>query len=85
VDDEEKGGTGRRGGIGRIVEAEDDPLADAADAADDLTVDGLDRRVDRAENERAVQREPIEPASDDIARQRVEVADNVGKFRDVIS
>jgi hypothetical protein len=67
------------------VEREHDPLADAAHAADDPTVEDVDGRIDRAENERAVQREPLEPASDNMARQRVEVDDNVGKFGDVIS
>jgi hypothetical protein len=67
------------------VEPEHEPLADAADTANDPTVDRVDRRVDRAKDERAVQGEPLEPASDDMARQRVEVDDNVGKFGDVIS
>jgi hypothetical protein len=67
------------------IEDEHNPLADAAHVANDLTVDGVDGRVDSAEDERAVQREPLEPASDDVARQRVEVDDNVGKFGDVIS
>jgi hypothetical protein len=67
------------------VEHEHDPLADAAHAANDLTVDDFEGRVDRAEDKRAVQREPLEPASGDVARQRVEVDDNVGEFGDVIS
>ncbi len=67
------------------VEHEDDPLADAADAANDLTVDDGDGRVDGSEDEGAAQREPLEPASDDVPRQRVEVDDNVGEFGDVIS
>jgi hypothetical protein len=67
------------------IEDEHNPLADAAHAANDLTVDDVEGRVDGAEDEGAVQREPLEPASDDMARQRVEVDDNVGKFGDVIS
>jgi hypothetical protein len=48
-------------------------------------VDRVDRRVDGAEDERAVQDEPLEAAADDVARQRLEIDDNVGKFGDVIS
>ena len=71
--------------IGILIEDQHDPLADAADAAHDLAVDDVDRRVDGAEDEGAVQREPLEPASDDVPRQRIEVDDNVGEFGDVIS
>ena len=71
--------------IGIPIEGQHDPLADAADAAHDLTVDDVDRRVDGPEDEGAVQREPLEPASDDVPRQRIEVDDNVGEFGDVIS
>jgi hypothetical protein len=85
VDNEKEGGTGRRGGRGRIVKGEDDTLADAAHAANELTVDGVDGWIDGPEDEGAVQREPLEPASDDMPRQRVEVDDNVGEFGDVIS
>ena len=67
------------------LEHQDNPLADAADAANDLTVDDVDGRVDGPEDEGTVQREPLEPASDDVPRQRVEVDDNVGEFGDVIS
>jgi hypothetical protein len=67
------------------IEDEHNPLADAAHVANDLSADDVDGRVDGAEDERAVQREPLEPASDDMARQRIEVDDNVGKFGDVIS
>jgi hypothetical protein len=80
MDHEKQGGTGSR-----IVKGEDDALADAADAANDLAVDGVDGWIDRPEDEGAVQREPLEPASDDVPRQRVEVDDNVGEFGDVIS
>jgi hypothetical protein len=68
-----------------VVEREHDPLADAAHAANDPTVDNVDGRVDGAEDERAVQREPLEPASGNVPRQRVEVDDNVGEFGDAIS
>ena len=63
-----------------VVEGEDDALADAAHAADDRAVDRVDRRIDRAEDERAVEREPLEAAADDVARQRLEVDDDVGEF-----
>jgi hypothetical protein len=86
VDDEEKGGIGGSGGIGRSdIEDEDDALADPADAAHDLSVDCVDRRIDGAEDERAVQDEPLQAAADDVPRQRLEVDNNVGKFGDVIS
>ena len=67
------------------IEDEDDALADAADAANDLAVDRVDRRIDGAEDERAVEDEPLEAAADDVARQRLEVDDDVGKFGNVIS
>jgi hypothetical protein len=53
--------------------------------ANDLTVDDVDGRVDGPEDEGAVQRQPLEPASDDMPGQRVQVDDNVGEFGDVIS
>jgi hypothetical protein len=45
----------------------------------------VDRRIDRTQDERAVKREPLEAAADDVACQRVEVDDDVGKFGNVIS
>ena len=68
-----------------LIEGQHNPLADAAHAANDLTVDDVDRRVDGAQDEGAVQREPLEAASDDMPRQRLEINDNVGEFGDVIS
>ena len=68
-----------------MFEDEHDPLADAAHAANDLTVDDLDRRVDGAEDKRAVQRQPLEPAAGDVAPQRLDVDDNVGEFGDASS
>jgi hypothetical protein len=88
VDDKEEGGIGGTGGIGRsdiLIEDEDDALADPTDAAHDPSVDRVDRRIDGAEDERAVQDEPLEAAADDVPRQRLEVDDNVGKFGDVTS
>jgi hypothetical protein len=67
------------------VKGDDDALADAADAANGLAVQRIDRRIDGAEDERAVEREPLEAAADDVARQRLEIDDDVGKFGNVIS
>jgi len=63
-----------------LIEHEDDPLADAADAANDLSLKGVDRRIDGAQNEGAVEREALEAAPDDMARQRFEVDDDVGQL-----
>jgi len=63
VNDEKEGRIGRRGGIARIgIEGEDDPLADAADAPNDLSLKGVDRRIDRAQNEGAMECEALEAA-----------------------
>ena len=83
MDDDEEGGKARRSGTGRIsilIECEDDPLADAADAANDLSLKGVDRRVDGAKNEGAVEDEPLQAMPDDVARQRLEVDDDVRKL-----
>jgi hypothetical protein len=74
VDDEEEIG----------VKREDDTLADTPHAADDLALNGIDRRIDRAENEWTVENETLEAASDDVTRQRLEVDDDVGELGDVI-
>ena len=63
-----------------LIEHEDDPLADAADAANDLSLKGVDRRIDRAQNERAVELEPLKGTPDDVTRQRLEVDDDVGQL-----
>ena len=71
------------GWIGRTriwIEYQDDPLADAADAANDLSLKAVDRRIDRAQNEGAVQCEALEAAPDDVARQRLQVDDDVGEL-----
>jgi hypothetical protein len=68
-----------------VIEREHDSLADAAHASNEAPLDAVDRRIDGAEDERAVQNEPLEAASDAVPRQRLEVDDNVGKFGDVIS
>jgi hypothetical protein len=67
------------------IEFEDDPLADAPHAAHGLRPQRVDRGIDGAKNEGAVERETLEAAADDVARQGFEVDDDVGKFRNVIS
>ena len=71
------------GGIGRI-EDQDDALADAPHAADNLALNDLDRRIDRAEDEWTVEHETLEAASEDVTRQRLEVDNDVGKLGDII-
>jgi hypothetical protein len=78
-----RGWRGRRGEIGRI-EDQDDTLADAVDAADDLALDCVDRRIDGTEDEWTVEHETLEAASDDVTRQRLEVDNDVGKLGDII-
>ena len=65
------------------VKGQDDPLADAADAANDLSLKRVDRRIDRAQNEGAVECEALEAAPDDVARQRLEVDDDVGQLGNI--
>ena len=62
------------------VEHEHDPLADAADAANDLSPKSVDRRIDCAQDEGAVEYEALKGAPDDVARQRLEVDDDVGQL-----
>jgi hypothetical protein len=50
------------------IKGEHDPLADAADAANDLSLKRVDRRIDRAQNEGAVECEALETVPDDVAR-----------------
>jgi hypothetical protein len=64
-----------------IVEREDDALADAADTADRLAVNGGDRRVDRPEDEWADQVQAFETLADDAGLQCVDVDNDVGKLR----
>ena len=71
---------GEMGRIGIVIECENDPLPDAADAANDLSLNGIDRRIDRAQDEGAVENEALEAAPDDVARQRLEVDDDVGQL-----
>jgi hypothetical protein len=63
------------------VEFEDDALADSPYCADDFAVNGLDRWVDRSEDERAQKIDTLEAVADDVPRQRLEVDDDVREFR----
>jgi len=64
-----------------VVEFEDDALADAAHAADDLAVDDVNRWIDGAEDERAEEMEAFEALTDDVTSQRFDVDNDVRKFR----
>jgi len=68
-----------------VIERKDDALADSADAANRLGRECVDGRIDRAQDERAVQREPLEAAANDMPCQRLEVDDDVGELGNVIS
>jgi len=62
----------------RVVrEFEDDALAHTAYGADDLTVERLDWRIDGSKNERAEELNPPEAPTDDVARQRFEINNDV--------
>ena len=63
------------------VEREHEPFANPLHAAHGLAVQGSNRRFDRAEDERAEQVDALEPVADDMARQRLQVNDDVGEFR----
>ena len=68
-----------------VVEGEHEALADAAHTANGLGMNGSERRIDGAQDEGAVQGDPLEAAADDVARQRLEIDDDVGEFGNVIS
>ena len=63
-----------------VSELENDAFADAAHAADDLTVKRVDGRIDGPKNERAEEVNPLEALADDVARQRFEVDNDVGEL-----
>ena len=67
----------RAGGVGK---REHDAFPDAVDRGDDGAGDRLERRIDRAQDERAQQEHPIEPPADDVPLQRLEVDDEIGKL-----
>ena len=65
------------------VERQDNSLADAADAANNLSLNGVDRRIDRAQNEGAVECEALEAVPDNVARQRFDVNDDVRELGNI--
>jgi hypothetical protein len=62
------------------IELEDDPFADPAHAANDLSVNDINGRLNGAQDERAVEGKPLETATDDVPGERLEVDDDVGEF-----
>jgi hypothetical protein len=64
----------------RVCKFEDDAFADAPHAADDLAVNRFDRRIDGAKYEGAEEVNPLEALSDDVARQRFEIDEDVGEL-----
>jgi hypothetical protein len=67
-----------------IVEFEDEPLADAADAAHGPAEDAVEGRIVRAQDERAREGDALEALADDVARQGLEIDDDVGQLRQII-
>ena len=57
-----------------------DAFADPPNATNDAAANRVDRRIDRAEHERAEQTELVQPAPDDARAERFDVDDNVRKF-----
>ena len=63
-----------------VVELEDDALAEPAQAADRLAEDGVDRRVEGAEEKRIGEPDLRQRLADDAGAEAVDVGDDVGKF-----
>jgi hypothetical protein len=63
-----------------VVKYENDSLADAPDAANDVAGDGFERRLDRAKNERTQEGNAFKLPADDVPFERLEINDNVWKF-----
>src|SRR5207247_2529076 len=63
-----------------IVELESDAFADAPKSANDRTADGIERRIDRAEDERAEQTNLIEAPAENPRAERFDINDDVGEF-----
>ncbi len=61
-------------------EGEDDALAEALDAGDDLALDGRDRRRDRAQQERMADAHALEAMADDLGVEPLEIDADVGQF-----
>jgi hypothetical protein len=68
-----------------VIERNNDSLADAADVADRLSVDGVDRRHDRSQDEGAEQVKTFEAPADEARFQRLDVDDDVRQFRQLIA
>src|SRR5262249_36947095 len=66
------------------IEFEDDPLPDPPDAADQLATNRLEWRIDRSQDEGTEEIDARETMPDDMAGQRLEIDDNVGKFRQLL-
>jgi hypothetical protein len=64
-----------------VIKGEDDALADAADTANGLALDGCDRGIDRAQNEGTEEIEALEAPSDDVPAQRFEVDNDIRQLR----
>ena len=63
-----------------IVECPDDPFANPIQAGDGLPFDRAERRIDRSEQERRVESDPIQPPADDARGERVDVEKDVRQF-----
>ena len=63
------------------VERDHDAFSEAAQARHPPADRGVERRIDRAEQERARQAHPLEPGPDDSRLQRLDVNDDVGELR----
>jgi hypothetical protein len=63
-----------------VVKYENDSLADAPDAANDVAGDGFERRFDRAKNEWTQEGNAFKLPADDVPFERLEINDNVWKF-----
>ncbi len=77
VDDEKQRIGGRRLAW---LEHEHDAFADAPHAGYALPERRVERRIDRAQHERAAKQDPVEPASGHARRQRLDVDHNVRKL-----
>ena len=62
------------------IKCQHDPLADAPNAADDLTLKSCDRRIHGAKDERAAEQDSIETMPDEAVAQSFDVQHHVGKF-----
>src|SRR5436189_6456532 len=63
-----------------VIEHQHDALADAANRAHHGTVDRLEGRIHRSQDERTTQRDTLEAAADDPLGERFDVNGYVRKF-----